>query len=521
MVIPPSRSRASVIPPSSSQPHPLSVEVDALTVVLAPHFQTLHPVRNLAIWRLPALPALAAFHAAHALARVPVLLNDRWTPTDVAVALSVVPCVFVLTDTAGAKVISSTLHNICSPAPIILSLSRCDTALPQYTAHSILPPITPLRFTQPPDWPRSTPAAIFFTSGTTATPKAVPLTEDNLNVQSRAKHNILKLSSSTRYLHVAPLFHVGGFSSAHATTLIGGTHIFHTTDLRITRAIDARHILQRAILTNVSLLVVVPTMLRLLLDTDTPPVLSVCTVLYGAAALPVHMIVETRSRFPRARIVGAYGMTETASSMSFLCHDDFADGSSLHTSAGWPPPHVEMRVVRDDSDNVFDDGVGELETRGPHVMAGYIGAARVAEMNDGWFRTGDLGSIGSDGVIRLVGRVHDVIRSAGEKVLASEVEAALVELAFVRDVAVVGLPHRVLGEAVAAAVVLADGMRGGEGMGNVLRKGILEACRGLAAYKRPKWVFEEPDLPRNAAGKVVKERVRARLQRRIKPVSRL
>lgn len=162
------------------------------------------------------------------------------------------------------------------------------------------------------------------------------------------------------------------------------------------------------------------------------------------------------------------------------------------------------------------DTIGEVVTKGPHIMSGYIGLSRTtldAFTSDSWLRTGDIGYM-KGGRLFLVGRLHDVIKSGGEKIFAGEVEMTLTAHPLVREAAVVGIPHRILGEAVAAAVVLANNCPSAE---NVL-KGVRDFCRDcLAAYKCPKWILAQKGLPKNANGKVVKEKLRQILQVTFQP----
>lgn len=262
-------------------------------------------------------------------------------------------------------------------------------------------------------------------------------------------------------------------------------------------------------------------MLQLLVDAAAEDVYpKVATVLYGAGRISEALRRRVRTVFPNVRLVGAYGMTETASSVTFLVHDDLPEQSPLHCSAGWPPEHVQVRIDPTAEGAELNTGegnnrvVGEVLTRGPHVMEGYYGGEHVEIIEHGWFRTGDLGYVDNNsGALFLVGRRKDMIKSGGENVFAGEVEEALVSCTDVREAAVVGIPHRVLGEAVAAAVVMAAGVRRPEWE---ILKQLRDACRDcLSPFKRPKWIVKQNCLPRNATGKVLKDKVREQLQRQI------
>lgn len=214
--------------------------------------------------------------------------------------------------------------------------------------------------------------------------------------------------------------------------------------------------------------------------------------------------------FPAARLVGAYGMTETATSISYVDHSLLGEHDRLHESVGWPPAHVELRVDFGCGGRLGGDTkVGEILTRGKHMMEGYIGAERGIDQS-GWFRTGDLGYVDErSGALFLVGRGKDMIKTGGENVFAGEVEELLLTCEGVKDAAVVGVPHRVLGEAVAAAVVL-------QNKAPALLEAVERVCwERLSAFKRPKWILVEGELPRNGSGKIVKGVVRERVIQRI------
>lgn len=359
---------------------------------------------------------------------------------------------------------------------------------------------------------------MFFTSGTTSKPKPVALTYASLHAQSRAKIDLLSLSEHSVYLHLAPLFHLGGFSSALAITLAHGTHIF-PPPLHPSNPAHARTLLRCIQTFNVSFLVVVPAILTLLIDVairDKVVLPYVRTVLYGGARPAPAVLKDTALVCPNAEIVGAYGMTETASGMTFLRHSDA--GETANTCAGSPLPHVEIRVRRRGDDGELGDEVGdgcrgEIVTRGVHVMEGYYAQREEthAAFMDGWMRTGDIGFF-KGGLLHVLGRGGDVIRSGGESVFAGEVEDAILCHPHVREAAVVGLPHRILGEAVAAAVVL-----GSVGDVDSVLNDVKRQCRDvLAGYKCPRWIVQEERLPRTGTGKVMKNSLRQIMSARLK-----
>jgi acyl-CoA synthetase (AMP-forming)/AMP-acid ligase II len=172
-----------------------------------------------------------------------------------------------------------------------------------------------------------------------------------------------------------------------------------------------------------------------------------------------------------------------------------------------------MRLVGPDGVDVPAGTVGEVWFRGPTVVRGYYSnaAATAVSFTDGWFHTGDLGYVDPDGFLHIVDRLKDVVIRGGENVYAAEVEAVLFEHPDIVDAAIVGVPHATLGEEVAAVVRLQPGSRlDAEGV----RAHVADR---LAAFKVPTVVdLRTDELPRNAAGKVLKRQLREELDRQIR-----
>jgi malonyl-CoA/methylmalonyl-CoA synthetase len=194
------------------------------------------------------------------------------------------------------------------------------------------------------------------------------------------------------------------------------------------------------------------------------------------------------------RILERYGMSECGIICSNPLHGDRIPGA-----VGRPLAGIEVRIAG-------DEPVGVLEVRGPNVCAGYWrqpDKTRAEFKPDGFFVTGDLATIDTDGVVRIVGRDKDMIISGGLNVYPKEIEALLDDFEEVEESAVIGLPHADFGEAVAAVVKLRDGAR--------LDTAAIEARlrERLAGFKRPKAIFFTETLPRNAMGKVQKAVLRA------------
>jgi malonyl-CoA/methylmalonyl-CoA synthetase len=201
-------------------------------------------------------------------------------------------------------------------------------------------------------------------------------------------------------------------------------------------------------------------------------------------------------------ILERYGMTETG-----MLTSNPLEGERRAGSVGPPLPGTGVRVV-DDDDRLLPTGEnGHVQVRGDNVFPGYW---RMPERNreeftpDGWFRTGDMGSLSADGYLTIAGRSKDLIITGGYNVYPKEIELAIDALPGVRESAVVGVPHPDFGEAVTAVVVPEPGATPAEAA-------ILAALRtSLANFKLPKRIYLVDELPRNAMGKVQKNVLRER-----------
>jgi malonyl-CoA/methylmalonyl-CoA synthetase len=218
------------------------------------------------------------------------------------------------------------------------------------------------------------------------------------------------------------------------------------------------------------------------------------------------LLAETHTEFEARtghRILERYGMTETG-----MLTSNPLTGQRRGGSVGPALPGTEVRVMGDDGRACAPGAIGHVQVKGPNVFPGYW---RMPEKNreeftaDGFFRTGDMGSLSKDGYLTIAGRSKDLIITGGYNVYPKEIELALDELPGVQESAVVGIPHPDFGEAVTAVVVPArDGTKPTEaGL-------IAELKARLANFKVPKRVYVVDELPRNAMGKVQKNVLRER-----------
>ncbi len=337
--------------------------------------------------------------------------------------------------------------------------------------------------------------AVLFTSGTTGRPKGVRLRHANLAWSAHASALRLGDRAGDRWLACLPLFHVGGLSLLVRSVLQGSA-------VRLTRRFDPERLAAILDADAATLLPVVPTMLARLLEARgrraAPEGLR--AVLLGGAAASPALLERARARgYP---VLPSYGLTESASQVAT------ASPQAPPAPASWTGPPLFGTAIRivDAGGRPVPAGVeGEIELRGPTLTPGYLEdpAASAAAFRAGWLRTGDLGSLGADGALRVLDRREDRVVSGGENVHPAEVEAVLLDHPAVAEAGVTGLPDADLGARVVAWVV----PRAGAGADEAALRGF---CRArLAGYKVPKQVHVVTALPRTASGKLQRARLPA------------
>ena len=330
-------------------------------------------------------------------------------------------------------------------------------------------------------------AAILYTSGTTGKPKGAMLTNLGIVHSSMNFEACMKFTSATRALAAVPLSHVTGVI-ALLTTMVrcAGT-------LVILPAFKARDFLQVMEKERVTYTLIVPAMYNLCLleDSFSRTNLSHWKIGgYGGAPMPAATISALAEKLPGLKLMNAYGATETTSPATMMptgrtrAHAD---------SVGLAVPGAEIKVVDD-----------ELWIRGPMVVKGYWDdpAATAREFPDGFWRSGDVGSIDAEGYVRVLDRKKDMINRGGYKVYTAEVESALAAHPAVVESAVLSFPCPVLGERVQAFVTLRE---------STTIDSLKAFCaERLADYKVPeRFTLGTEPLPRNANGKVLKRQLRA------------
>jgi long-chain acyl-CoA synthetase len=339
-------------------------------------------------------------------------------------------------------------------------------------------------------------AVILYTSGTTGTPKGAELTHDNLlsNVET-ILDSLIEIQPDDVVLGALPFFHsFGQTCGLNSCMKAGGT-------LTLIPRFDpdkALEIIQRD---RVTIFEGVPTMYVGMLHADSADsadtsCLRLCVS--GGSAMPGEVLRAFEEKFG-CNILEGYGLSETSPVASF----NHPDRERKVGSIGTPVAGVEMRVVDEDGADVDEGDVGEIAIRGPNVMKGYWRKddATAEAIKDGWFHTGDMAKVDSDGYFFIVDRKKELIIRGGYNVYPREVEEALYEHPAVQEVAVVGVPDDKMGEEVGAAVVLKQDE-------DVSVDELRDFVKGeVASYKYPRKIWIVDELPKGPTGKILKREV--------------
>ena len=333
-------------------------------------------------------------------------------------------------------------------------------------------------------------AAILYTSGTTGRSKGAMLSHDNLASNSEMLVEYWHFTDADILIHALPIFHTHGLFVATNVALFAGASIVFLPRFDPEAILDA--------MPAATAMMGVPTFYTRLLEN--PRLTREVTAnmrLFVSGSAP--MLVDTHETWEQRtglRILERYGMTETNMNTS-----NPYDGERRPGTVGFPLPGVELRIMSDGQE-VPTGEIGVIEVRGANVFQGYwqMPEKTAEELKpDGWFITGDLGTVDARGYVSIVGRSKDLIISGGFNVYPKEIEEVIDDLPGVVESAVIGVPHPDFGEAVVAVVVGSD----------CAPDGIAGALSGrLAKFKQPKHVAIVDDLPRNTMGKVQKKELR-------------
>ncbi|QLY28841.1 AMP-binding protein [Nocardia huaxiensis] len=338
----------------------------------------------------------------------------------------------------------------------------------------------------------------FYTSGTTGLPKAVIITNRNLAHLFQAAR-CWRVDAESVVSVVMPLFHMGGSAWAFVA-------LFRGAQCVLAPEFDAAALVSdigRLKITNV---LVAPSMLQMMvdvLDTGKADFPALRSIVYGAAPISLPLLRRVQERID-APLIQVFGLTETCGAIVQLDPEDHH--GDLLASVGKPYPWVEVEIRDPHTESRLPSGSdGEIWVRAGQCSEGYWkrpDATAQLRAPDGWLRTGDVGHFDDSGYLFVTDRLKDMIITGGENVYPAEVERVLVTHPQVAEVAVIGVPDRTWGEAVAAIVVPRRGAQLGEAA-------LINWARPrIAGFRRPRRVVFIDSLPRNPSGKVLKGELR-------------
>lgn len=346
-------------------------------------------------------------------------------------------------------------------------------------------------------------AGLFYTGGTTGSPKGVMLT--HAGVTSVATSMLAEgcFREDAVYLHAAPMFHMADGCVCYSLLASGGASVIIPafSPMKVFETIQSERVTE-------SLLV--PTMIQMLVDHPSIgdfDLSSLRRIVYGASPMNEAVLDRALQRLPNVDFIQAYGMTEV-SAVAVLLHSQHLTGKSRelgrHRAAGRATYGVDIAVVGESGQELAPGEVGEVLIRSPGLMAGYWqkpDESRAA-VRDGWMYTGDGGYMDEEGFVYIVDRLKDMIVSGGENIYSAEVENVIARIPAVAQVAVIAIPSQEWGEQVHAVVVLREG--------TTTADDIIALCKSsLAGYKCPRSVeIRSEPLPLTGAGKIRKQALR-------------
>ena len=438
-------------------------------------------------------------HAGYWMGAVPVPINYRLAPPEMAYVLDDAECKFLVLEDFFSELMHVGDLASWSDRVMVLAPPKSDASWPLY--ENLMGRAKPAEMHENRE---QDDALIVYTGGTTGRGKGVRLS--HRNVVSNALQLGFELGPRTDdvYLHVAPLFHSAGLL-ANPYAMRGAAQVFLPK-------FSAEAVFQAIRSYGVTATLMTPTMIIIALqgpDTDSRQLSALRQLIYGSSPMAVEWIKKMLSRIPGVEIVQAYGLTETSPILTLLSmaeHEKaMATGEEdLLGSVGRQVPGVDLRIVDDEGNAQPPGSHGEIIVRGPNVTAGYLKRPQetAAAFRDGWFYTGDIGRMDERGYLYLLDRKKDMIITGGEIVFSSEVEAILYQHPGVHECAVIGIPDETYGEALLAAVVAAPGT-------TLTADELIAHCRDkVGGYKIPRHYIFLDELPKSAMDKILKTELR-------------
>lgn len=434
--------------------------------------------------------------AANMIGAIAVPLNFRLTPTEIAVLVEDCVAHVMLTEAALAPVAIG-VRNI-QPLLSVIVVAGGSSQDSVFGYEDLLNEAGDVH--EPVDIPNDSPALIMYTSGTTGRPKGAVLTHANLTGQAMTAlyTSGANINSDVGFVGV-PLFHIAGIGNMLTGLLLGLPTVIYPLG-----AVDPGQLLDVLEAEKVTGIFLVPAQWQAVCTEQQarPRDLRLRVLSWGAAPAPDALLRQMSATFPETQILAAFGQTEMSPVTCMLLGED---AIAKRGSVGRVIPTVAARVVDQNMNDVPVGEVGEIVYRAPTLMSCYWNnpEATAEAFAGGWFHSGDLVRMDSDGYVWVVDRKKDMIISGGENIYCAELENVLASHPDIAEVAVIGRADEKWGEVpIAVAAVTNDDLRI-EDLGEFLTD-------RLARYKHPKALEIVDALPRNPAGKVLKTELRLR-----------
>ena len=345
------------------------------------------------------------------------------------------------------------------------------------------------------------PAVLMYTGGTTGLPKGVLLDHRAEMLNLYHVLQVWRFDERDTFLHQTPMFHAASMGGMLGVPAQGGSSVFLSL-------FDPARVLQLCEQYSVTQTVMVPTMIGMLLghpEFRPERLASLRALTYGSSPMPAALLERLLALFPDLDVFQGYGMTESSAVLTALGPAEHRLGGPRLQSAGRPLPGIVLQIQDAHGDPLPQGETGEVCARAGNFMREYWNKpdATADAFRGGWYHSGDAGHLDPDGFLFLVDRAKDMIIRAGENVYCVEIENVLFDHPDVVDAAVVGVPHKTLGEEVKAVVQLRPGS-------TTTAEELRAFCRErLADFKVPEYVeLRDEPLPRNPAGKVLKNLLR-------------
>lgn len=443
------------------------------------------------------LPAVEIFHAVHLCGATLLPLNLRLTPTEIGFQLDETKARVLI---VREKYLISLAREVCKTSdcpPLLITYSENDRLVRLDAEES--PLVSGEKLYPAEEYTSEIPWAILYTSGTTGTPKGVPLTARHFGASAMASICHLGTIDEDRWLACVPLFHIAGLSILTRSVLAGATVVLHKSfdAEKVSRALDEQH---------VTLMSLVPTMLHRLVDvrlvqnknTD----LSLRAILIGGA--PCSETLRQQSLDLGLPVLMTYGLTEACSQVAT---EGLPPGSDDTPLAPKPLQGIQIKIINPSGRSLDACEEGEILVRGEMVMDHYYRRPEdsAKALQNGWLHTGDIGFLNNQGGLCVLNRRSDLIVTGGENVYPAEVEACLLLYPLVEEVCVTGEDDLEFGQRVVAWIVRKK-------TSVINEEELQQYCRKtLAGYKIPRRIIFLSQLPKNVSGKILRQNLKSPL----------